>query len=187
MKTALSMGLLALSLPLALGCKGDGQHAAQEHSVKGKVLAVDPDKASIKLDHEEIPGVMGAMKMMFDVADPKVLQGLKVGDQVQGKLKVESGKYIITQLEKVKADSQEDAEVKANLAKLGPEDRKLAEAQRLCPVSEEPLGSMGVPDRITVEGQPVLLCCKSCEKKALGNPAQTLAKVKELKAKAPAK
>jgi hypothetical protein len=81
----------------------------------------------------------------------------------------------------------EDANVSANLAKLGAEDRKLAEAQKLCPVTEEPLGSMGVPPKITVEGQLVFLCCKSCEKKARTNAAQTLAKVKEFKAKAPAK
>src|SRR5438105_2651151 len=38
----------------------------------------------------------------------------------------------------------EEDKVKGALAKLGPEDRRLAEAQRFCPETGEPLGSMGV-------------------------------------------
>jgi multidrug efflux pump subunit AcrA (membrane-fusion protein) len=75
------------------------------------------------------------------------------------------------------------AKIKAALAKLSPEDRRLAEEQGFCPESEEPLGSMGVPVKITVKGQPVFLCCKGCEDDVREHPAQTLAKVAELKAK----
>lgn len=71
--------------------------------------------------------------------------------------------------------------VEANLAKLSPEDRKLATGQKLCAVQNENLlGEMDVPAKIMVNGQPVFLCCRGCEKKAQANPEQTLAKVKEL-------
>ncbi len=74
--------------------------------------------------------------------------------------------------------------VAANLAKLGPEDRKLAEAQKVCVVQGDiPLGAMGVPVKVMVQGQPVFLCCKECEDRALENPDKTLARVKELKEK----
>ena len=43
---------------------------------------------------------MQGMEMEFAVENAKVVQGLKAGDQVQGRLKVESGKYILTELEK---------------------------------------------------------------------------------------
>jgi hypothetical protein len=77
-----------------------------------------------------------------------------------------------------------DAEIQANLAKLDPEDRRLAEAQRLCAVEDEnPLGSMGTPYELTVKGEPVFLCCKGCQRKALADPDKTLAKVRELSAK----
>jgi hypothetical protein len=82
-------------------------------------------------------------------------------------------------------ESKEDAKVKANLAKLSAEDRQLAEAQKLCPISDEPLGSMGTPVKVPVKDQPVLLCCKSCQTDALAQPDKTLAKVNELKKKAP--
>jgi hypothetical protein len=78
----------------------------------------------------------------------------------------------------------DEAEVQANLAKLSPEDQKLAEEQRFCAVLKDSrLGSMGVPVKITVKDEPVFLCCKGCTKKARSNPDQTLAKAKELKAK----
>jgi len=77
----------------------------------------------------------------------------------------------------------EEDKVKASLAKLDPEDRKLAEEQKFCAVeNEHRLGSMGTPHKVVIDGQAVFLCCKGCEKQALADPGQTLAKVKELHA-----
>lgn len=74
-----------------------------------------------------------------------------------------------------------DAKIEAALAELSPEDRKLAESQRFCPVlPDSRLGSMGPPIKLTVEGTPVFICCKGCQKKALANPQETLANVKKL-------
>ncbi|MCC6491720.1 MAG: efflux RND transporter periplasmic adaptor subunit, partial [Pirellulales bacterium] len=63
------------------------------------------------------------------------------------------------------------------LDKLSAADRELALAQVMCPVTQEPLGSMGVPAKITLQGQPVFLCCKGCERQAAQNAEQTLAKL----------
>jgi len=78
----------------------------------------------------------------------------------------------------------EEAEVQAELAKLDPADRKLAEAQRFCAVvNADRLGAMGPPVKIMVKGEPVFLCCGGCRKQALADPEKTLARVSELKAK----
>lgn len=83
-----------------------------------------------------------------------------------------------------RAGTEKDADIKANLAKLAPEDRKLAEEQKFCVVeSDTRLGAMGVPLKIMVKDQPVFLCCKNCIKQAQDDPEKTLAKLKELKAK----
>lgn len=71
----------------------------------------------------------------------------------------------------------EQAEHAAALAKLSPEDRALAEKQKVCPVSGEPLGSMGKPYKVNVEGRDVLLCCQGCEEEIKENPAKYLAKL----------
>jgi Cu(I)/Ag(I) efflux system membrane fusion protein len=81
-----------------------------------------------------------------------------------------------------------EARVKASLAKLSVEDRRLAEEQKYCPVQPDTLvGSMGPPMILDIKGQKVFLCCKACKDDALADPDQTLAKVKELKRKAASK
>jgi hypothetical protein len=79
----------------------------------------------------------------------------------------------------------DETKIKANLAKLNAEDRKLAESQKWCAVEpENELGSMGVPVKLVLKGEPVFLCCKGCVKAAKKNPDETLQKAKELREKA---
>ncbi len=65
--------------------------------------------------------------------------------------------------------------------RLSAADRTEALAQLVCPISDEPLGSMGVPFKMTVKGQPILLCCQGCEAEVKKNPDDALKKVAELK------
>ena len=60
-------------------------------------------------------------------------------------------------------------------AELTPEDRALAEEQKTCPVSSDPLGAMGKPYKVTIEGRDVFLCCQGCETKIKENPEKYLA------------
>jgi multidrug efflux pump subunit AcrA (membrane-fusion protein) len=79
---------------------------------------------------------------------------------------------------------EEDATIQNSLAKLKPEDRRLVEAQRFCPIQRDTrLGEMGVPIVVEIKGRKVFLCCKVCKKEALEHPEQTLAQVEKLKAK----
>jgi hypothetical protein len=74
------------------------------------------------------------------------------------------------------------AKIQANLDKLTPEDRALAEEQKFCAhMTEEPLGKMGVPIKLMVKGEPVFVCCQGCDKKVLDDPDAALATVKRLK------
>jgi Cu(I)/Ag(I) efflux system membrane fusion protein len=83
-------------------------------------------------------------------------------------------------------EEAQERRARAELAKLGAADRKLAEAQRFCPVRpKNRLGSMGPPFKTTITGQTVFLCCGGCEDKAKADTKKTLAAVEELrKAKA---
>lgn len=106
MTTCKTLWLLGIGLSLALaGCNGGGgnkEKAAgeKEYDVRGKVMAVDMAKPAVTLDHEDIPGLMKAMRMKFGVEDAKLLEGIKVGDQVQGRLKKGDSGYVLTRLEK---------------------------------------------------------------------------------------
>jgi hypothetical protein len=69
------------------------------------------------------------------------------------------------------------SEVEASLAKLSAEDRKLAVKQKICPISEEPLGSMGTPIKVAVAGHDVFVCCEGCETPLKQDPTTYLAKI----------
>jgi Cu(I)/Ag(I) efflux system membrane fusion protein len=69
-------------------------------------------------------------------------------------------------------------EIAAALAKLSPEDRKLAEAQKTCVVSEGELGSMGTPIKVEHNGKTYFLCCEHCREPFENDPEKYLAKSK---------
>jgi len=89
----LTSAFLAAALALGLlGCKPQAPAATvggssveetpREYSVRGVVRRVEPERRSVVVKHEEIPGFMPAMTMPFDVKEAKELQGLKPGDRI---------------------------------------------------------------------------------------------------------
>jgi Cu/Ag efflux protein CusF len=97
----LSVLVFAAAL-LPAGCGGGEPKgsAEKDYPIEGKVTSVDLTKPAVKLDHEDVPGLMKGMEMEFAVENGKILEGIQAGDQVQGRLKVHSGRYVISQLEK---------------------------------------------------------------------------------------
>lgn len=88
---------------------------------------------------------------------------------------LEHGKETLAQVSKIKRSV-------AAIAKLPASDQSLAESQLNCPISKDSrLGSMGAPVKLMLDGKPVFLCCKTCEREANKNPKATLAKVDALK------
>ena len=73
------------------------------------------------------------------------------------------------------ASQEEQTKISRALEKLSASDRKLAEKQRICPVAEMPLGSMGTPIAVNVKGRKVFICCEGCREDLLANPVKYLA------------
>ena len=57
-------------------------------------------------------------------------------------------------------------------------DKSIASEQGVCPVTGKPLGSMGTPVSVTVNGQTVRLCCAGCEARLRESPDKYLVKPK---------
>lgn len=79
--------------------------------------------------------------------------------------------------------SPDEAKIKKALAQLSDADRAAAEKQRTCPVTENRLGLMGTPLKITVKDsggkeQEVFICCAGCEESIKGDPDKYLEKLK---------
>jgi YHS domain-containing protein len=60
-------------------------------------------------------------------------------------------------------------------------DKELIEKQKICPVTDAPLGSMGAPVKVVVKGRTVFLCCAGCKKKLLADPDKYIKKIDERK------
>lgn len=74
-----------------------------------------------------------------------------------------------------------DPEIEEALNSLPAEDQSLARRQKYCVVQKKSLlGSMGPPVKIEIQGQVIFLCCSSCRKTALKDPAATFERWKVL-------
>ena len=85
-RTARLLFALAVAGALAVaacGGKGQGQReAGRRYHLTGKVVQVDKPQQHLVIDHEEIPGFMGAMTMPYPVADARTLDELSPGDRI---------------------------------------------------------------------------------------------------------
>lgn len=76
------------------------------------------------------------------------------------------------------------AEIQQALAKLSPDDRKLAVEQGYCANERDSkLGSMGTPLKVMVKERAVFVCCEACSKRVLANPDDAIKAVDVLRAK----
>jgi len=83
-----------------------------------------------------------------------------------------------------------EAEIAKALARLGPEEQRIAEQQKFCPMMEGArLGEMGQPYKVTIRGVSAYVCCENCARAAQDDPDKALAQIERLKqasTKAPA-
>ena len=86
----------------------------KEFTLVGEVKKVDKETREITIRHEKIAGFMEAMTMPFRIDDQAVLDEVRPGDQVEGKLQVqqENGQtkdYRLVDLRVVKAGARRSA------------------------------------------------------------------------------
>jgi protein SCO1/2 len=107
---------LALALGLAASCGGPELHEAQ-----GTVTEVRADLRQLVIDHDEIPGLMPAMTMNFDVADPALLERLAAGDRIRFRIAHEGSAYRVVAAEKIGEAGSAGSAGTAPLAAVAPE------------------------------------------------------------------
>lgn len=89
--------MLALVLPLAViaaapEAKTAAEAAKERHPLKGVVMGILADRQALLVKHDEIPGVMRAMTMMFKV-DADTLKAAKEGAVLNGKMVRRDGAF----------------------------------------------------------------------------------------------
>ncbi len=89
---------------LVAACHKEAEPAsvsAQRYEVRGVVRGLPPDRRTIEIEHENIPGFMPRMTMPFAVRDEKEIAEAKVGDAVSFRLNLTARDAWIDQLRKV--------------------------------------------------------------------------------------
>jgi hypothetical protein len=71
------------------------------YEVNGKLL-FKPGGNRLIIDHEEIPNVMPAMIMNYEVKDPKQIENLEPGNKVHFRLEETADKLFIVSIERLK-------------------------------------------------------------------------------------
>ena len=71
----------------------------------------------------------------------------------------------------------------AEIDQLPNSEQTIALDQVICPVTDFKLGSMGVPPKVMVNGEPVFICCEGCREGLLQEPDMYLAKLQDYRTK----
>ena len=72
--------------------------ASRAHRAHGIVRELRLEQGQAVIEHDDIPGLMPAMTMAFDVAEPGMLEGLRSGQRVDFSLEHAQGRYQIVQI-----------------------------------------------------------------------------------------
>jgi len=65
----------------------------------------------------------------------------------------------------------------SGISELPESEQAAALEQKICPVSDKPIGSMGKPIKVSLEGQDVFVCCEGCVDMVKEEPEKYLAKL----------
>lgn len=93
-------GLLGAAL-VAIGLVAAGWAWAQSGSANGEVTKLDKAGGRIELKHGEIKALdMPPMRMVWRVREPRLLEGLAVGDKVRFTAEKIEGQFTVTAISK---------------------------------------------------------------------------------------
>jgi protein SCO1 len=103
----------ALCLTLAFaGCDRSPSvdSSARSYEVRGIVRGFAPDRSTVSIEHEDIPGFMPSMTMPFSVKDQKDIAGLKIGDAISFRMTLTDKDLFLDQVKKIPASDVHVAE-----------------------------------------------------------------------------
>lgn len=75
-----------------------GRPEGETYAAQGRVESVDPERGTVTIDHEDIPGLMKAMTMTFEVADRAILEDVSVGQAIDFRIRKDADRYVVTEI-----------------------------------------------------------------------------------------
>lgn len=83
------------------------------------------------------------------------------------------------------ASTTRGEEARPGVFKVSTADAPFIAAQKLCPVMDEPLDSMGGPYQVDADGKAIYICCPGCAKRIVAEPQKYLSALKAQGVQAP--
>lgn len=103
--------LLCLALALAACDRPkSADSSARFYQVRGIIRGFAPDRSTISVEHEDIPGFMPSMTMPFSVKDQKEIATVKIGDGISFRMTVTDKDLFLDQVKKIPANEVRVAE-----------------------------------------------------------------------------
>jgi len=99
--------LLAACVAIALlGCErsGTSENGADYYETRGIVRGFSPDRETVEIQHEDIPGFMPSMTMPFVARDPRHIANLKTGDTISFRIAVTKKDFWIDKVQKIRRE-----------------------------------------------------------------------------------
>jgi peroxiredoxin/Cu/Ag efflux protein CusF len=93
--------LAAMAVIFARLLAADDLSAQPRFEGEGRVIALDPTKGTVTLDHGPIPGFMAAMRMEFPAVPTELLRALAIGDVVRFSLETGGPQAVIVSVERI--------------------------------------------------------------------------------------
>lgn len=84
--------------------------SARSYEVRGIVRGFAPDRSTVSIEHEDIPGFMPSMTMPFSVKDQKEIASLKIGDAISFRMTVTDKDLFLDRVKKIPASDVHVAE-----------------------------------------------------------------------------
>jgi len=151
--------LLTACVALALfGCgrSANSDERGDHYDTRGVVRGFSPDRSTIEIQHENIPGFMPSMTMPFVPRDPRQIADLKTGDAISFRMAVTQKDFWIENVKKIRREDVNVAEPKAAPPVAAGDDARLKEGDEIRPFSLTNQNG----ERISLEtfrGQPFVL------------------------------
>jgi protein SCO1 len=155
MQRILLAGCVAL---VVLGCgrSTNSDERAEHYDTRGVVRGFSPDRSTIEIQHEAIPGLMPSMTMPFVARDPKQIADLKTGDAISFRMAVTKKDFWVENVKKMRREDVRVAEPKQTPPVSAERNARLKEGDEMPAFSlTNQNGERISPD--TFRGQPLVL------------------------------
>src|SRR5215470_7764531 len=126
--------LLACCVAIALLACGRSTNlgeSADHYDTRGVVRGFSPDRSTIEIQHENIPGFMPSMTMPFVVRDPKQIADLKTGDAISFRMAVTKKDFWIENVKKIRREEVDVVEPKQRSSVSTERDARLKEGDEM--------------------------------------------------------